>query len=54
MTAVSGVQKFDKFVYPELQIVINEKNGSFGVQKKVTLPYCWLNIYDITPQNQLK
>ena len=39
MTAVSGVQKTETFIYPELQIMLNEKGGNFSLQKKIILPY---------------
>jgi hypothetical protein len=26
---------------PELQIMLNEKSGSFGLQKKIVLPFSW-------------
>lgn len=42
MSAVSGIKKQDKFSYPELQLILNEKNGTFGVQKKVIIPFSWI------------
>jgi hypothetical protein len=41
MSAVSGVRRGEP-VHAELQLVIVEEAGSFGVQKKVVLPMCWV------------
>lgn len=54
MSGVSGTNKKQPYVYPELQIILNEKNGSFALQKKILIPYSEVFLIEIIPANFLK
>lgn len=54
MTAISGILDHEKFIYPELQLMLNQKQGNFGLQKRVVLPYNWLNLLEPLSPSQLK
>lgn len=54
MSGVSGTNKKHPYVYPELQVILNEKNGSFALQKKILIPYSEVFLIEIIPANFLK
>lgn len=53
MSAVHGCTTIDNFVYPEVHIQVNEKNGTFGFQKRILLPFAWLNLVTVLAPSEL-